>query len=106
MIAEGTIGPRDYPGGEHLGGSFVFCSKFAHRMVAFHGMEETEQAGVFGRDLTKEQAAKGSDSRIENPKVGVDVKGSHVVRPKHSAVACDAMALFNGLLVISVPGLG
>ena len=69
-------------------------------------MEVTEQAGVFGRDLTKEQATKGSDSRIENPKVGVDVKGSHVVRPKQYASARDAMALINGLLVISVPGLG
>ena len=80
VVDQGTIGPRDYPDGDHLGGSFVFCSKFAHRMATFYAMPETEQAGVFGRDLTKEQVAKGSDSRVENPKVGVDVQGSHVYR--------------------------
>ena len=37
-------------------------------------------AQVFGRDLSKESPMKGSDGRIENPKVGHDVPGSHVYR--------------------------
>ena len=54
VVEQASIGPRDYPGGAHLGGSFVFCSKFAHRLRDFTAMDAQGQAGgslliVFGR---------------------------------------------------------
>ena len=46
VVEQAVIGPRDYGGGSHLGGSFVFCSKFAHRLADFQAMDSQEQAGV------------------------------------------------------------
>lgn len=46
VVEQASIGPRDYAGGAHLGGSFVFCSKFAHRLADFRAMDTAHQAGV------------------------------------------------------------
>eukprot|EP01043_Picozoa_sp_COSAG02_P000398 COSAG02_NODE_7_length_64539_cov_120.393482_31_plen_186_part_00 len=46
VVEQASIGPRDYPDGAHLGGSFVFCSKFAHRLADFRAMDAYHQAGV------------------------------------------------------------
>ena len=46
VVEQATIGPRDYPDGAHLGGSFVFCSKFSHRLAEFRAMDAGHQAGV------------------------------------------------------------
>jgi deferrochelatase/peroxidase EfeB len=53
VVEQASIGPRDYAGGSHLGGSFVFCSKFAHRMGDFHAMPAEEQTGVRERDVSR-----------------------------------------------------
>ena len=46
VVEQASIGPRDYAGGAHLGGSFVFCSKFAHRLEEFRAMDAEQQASV------------------------------------------------------------
>jgi hypothetical protein len=63
-----------------LGGSFVFSAKFEHDLGAFRSLCPGQRSELIGRELSVEQRKRGSDSRIENPKISRDVAGSHVYR--------------------------
>jgi putative iron-dependent peroxidase len=54
---------------KHIGGSFVYISKFIHNLEKFHSLKTEEKNVIIGRDITKEVASY-PDNIPENPFFG------------------------------------
>eukprot|EP01084_Bolivina_argentea_P257435 433725_1 len=64
---------------QNTSGSYVYCSRFIHNLNKFNKFSIDDKSTIIGRKYGVETKSKSLDGRIENPRVGSDLKG-HVFR--------------------------